>query len=140
MREWRPMTMPDRPVLLYDDGCRFCRAMAEVLLRLSRRSELAVLPWGHDQGREWLAGLEPSVRDASMHLKLPDGRLVSGNRVLEATLRHVRSLRWVAALARRSRLVRRMLGSGYGWAAKHRELLSRCVPNRRPVMREPGLR
>lgn len=134
------MTTPDRPVLLYDDGCRFCRAMAEVLLRLSRRTELAVLPWGHALGREWLREVEPEVRDASMHLKLPDGRLVSGNQVLEATLRHVRAFRWVATLARRSRLVRRSLASGYGWAARHREFLSRCVPNRRPVVREPGLR
>jgi predicted DCC family thiol-disulfide oxidoreductase YuxK len=130
---------PDRPTLLYDDGCRFCRAMAELLFRLARRRELAFLPWSTPRAEAWLCGLPAGVRDASMHLKLPDGALVSGDGVLGATLARVRGLKWLAWLGRRLPPAGRLLAWSYGLVARHRDLLSRLVPERPPVMREPGI-
>lgn len=131
---------PDRPTLLYDDGCRFCRAMAECLFHLARPRDLAFLPWSSPVARAWISGLEPAVRDASMHLKLPDGSLVSGNGVFARTLAQVRGLRWLAWLAARAPVFQGLLATVYSLAAGHREFLSRCVPYRPPVAREPELR
>jgi predicted DCC family thiol-disulfide oxidoreductase YuxK len=130
---------PDRPTLLYDDGCRFCRAMAELLLRLSRRRELAMLPWSAEMARAWLAALEPVVRDASMHLKLADGALVSGDEVFAATLAHVRGLKWLAWLARKARPADWLMAHIYRFVARHRDFFSRLVPYRPAVSREPHL-
>jgi predicted DCC family thiol-disulfide oxidoreductase YuxK len=128
---------PDRPTLLYDDGCRFCRAMAEMLFRVARRRELGFLPWSSDLAEAWLGGLEPTARDRSMHLKLPDGTLVSGNGVLGATLASVRGLKWIAWLAANVPPAGRFLAWQYGVVAGHREFFSRLVPDRPPVIRKP---
>ena len=130
---------PDRPTLLYDDGCRFCRAIAEMLCRFARRRELGFLPWSSGIAEAWLAGLAPGVLDRSMHLKLPDGRLVSGNAVLAATLAHVRGLKWVAWLDKNVPGASSFLAWQYGVLAGHRESLSRFVPDRPAVIREPRL-
>ena len=131
---------PDRPTLLYDDGCRYCRAMAEVLYRLAQRRELGFLPWSSPTAQAWLARLPPAVQDRSMHLKLPDGTLVSGGRVMAATLASVRGLKWLGWLAEKVPVAGRLLAWLYDFVARHREFLSRCVPDRPPVIREPRLR
>jgi predicted DCC family thiol-disulfide oxidoreductase YuxK len=128
---------PDRPTVLYDDGCRFCRAMAELLMRLARQENLAVLPWSSPMAMGWMAGLTPEIRDASMHLKMPDGELSSGNAVFARTLIHVRGLGWLGRLSERWRFLALVLAAGYGWAARHRAFLSKLVPYRRAVERPP---
>ena len=135
-----PTTLPDRPTLLYDDGCRFCRAMAEALFRLARREDLALLPWSSEIAQPWLQELEPGVRDASMHLKLPDGTLVSGNPVFAATLGHVRGLKWLAWSAHNVPGAAGFLAGTYGLVARNREILSKFVPYRPPVISKPELR
>jgi predicted DCC family thiol-disulfide oxidoreductase YuxK len=130
---------PDRPTLLYDDGCRFCRAMAETLYHFARSRELGFLPWSTGIAEAWLVGLAPGVRNGSMHLKLPDGTLVSGAGVLGKTLASVRGLKWIAWLAENVPGAGRLLAWQYEFVAGHREFLSRFVPDRPPVIREPGL-
>jgi predicted DCC family thiol-disulfide oxidoreductase YuxK len=131
---------PDRPTLLYDDGCRFCRAMAETLCHFARRRELGFLPWSNGIAEAWLGGLEPGARDVSMHLKLPDGTLMSGTGVLGATLASVRGLKWMAWLAENVPGAGRLLAWQYGLVAGHRGCLSRFVPDRPAVIHQPGLR
>ncbi len=131
---------PDRPTLLYDDGCRFCRAMAELLYRLARRRDLAFLPWSSAIAEAWLSGLTPKVRDRSMHLKRSDGTLISGGSAFAATLANVRGLKWIAGLAEDVPMAGALLARQYDFFAGHREFLSRCVPDRPPVVREPRLK
>jgi hypothetical protein len=114
--------------------------MAEVLLRLARAREMAVLPWSSPVAQAWLATLAPEVRDASMHLKEPEGPLVSGDVVFAKTLAHVRGLKWMAWLADELPLAASFLRWQYRVVAGHREFLSHLVPNRPPVSREPRLR
>ncbi len=114
--------------------------MAEMIYRCARRRELSILPWSSAIAGAWLAGLPPSVRDLSMHLKLPDGTLVGGDAVLIATLTHVRGLKWVAWLGRHVPWAGSFVAWQYRFVARHREAFSRLVPDRPPVMREPGVR
>jgi hypothetical protein len=113
--------------------------MAETVYHFSRRRELGLLPWSTGIAEAWLVGLEPGVVDLSMHLKLPDGTLVSGAGVLGATLASVRGLKWISWLAENVPGVERLLAWQYGLVAGHREFLSRFVPDRRPVIREPRM-
>ena len=133
------MDAPDRPVLLYDDGCRLCRASAEAVLRWDRAGRLALLPWSDPQALAWMQDLTPAGRDRSMHVRLPDGALLHSDEALVALLEALPGLRWLGALARRSGVVQRLVGGGYGLAAHNREILSRLVPNRAPVERRTGL-
>jgi hypothetical protein len=114
--------------------------MAEMLSRLARRRELAFLPWSFPDAVAWLAAIAPEVRDRSMHLKLPDGTLLSGDRVLGQTLAFVRGLKWIGWLAENVPLAGRLLARFYGLVAGRREFLSRCVPYRPAVVREPRIR
>ncbi len=111
--------------------------MAELLWRIARRRELAFLPWSSPLATAWLAGLEPQIRDASMHLKLTDGTLVSGNDVFAITLERVRGLKWVAWLGANVPGAHRLLAAIYGLVAGHREFLSKLVPYRPAVTSEP---
>ena len=132
------MDAPDRPVLLYDDGCRFCRASAEAVLRWDRAGRVALLPWSHPRAVVWMHGLTPAERDASMHIALPDGVLLHSGDAMILLFDALPGLHWLGALARRSDTLRDCVGWGYGVAARNRETLSRLVPNRPPVERHPG--
>lgn len=114
--------------------------MAELLYRLARSRELAVLPWSTPYAATWLEEITPEVRDTSMHLKLPDGSLLSGYSVLGATLANVRGLKWIAWLERRVPGFGTYLAWQYGFVVRRREFFSRAVPNRAPIRRDPIVR
>lgn len=129
--------MPHRPhpVLLYDDGCRFCRAAAALILRWDRVGGLDILPWSHPQAVVWLRPLDPALRDRSMHLRDADGRLHSLD---EAVLHALDALPGCAGLARAARRyspLRALLWRAYGLVARHRRHLSRISPDCAPVIR-----
>jgi predicted DCC family thiol-disulfide oxidoreductase YuxK len=132
--------LPDRPVLLYDHTCRFCRAMAELATRWDRRERLAFLPWSHEIAEAWIADLPPEVRDTSMHFKLRNGRLISGNGTFAILLSFLPGTRWLGRLGRRNRAVGWLLGNIYSLTARNRERLSPLVPYRELVVVEPELR
>ena len=66
----------DRPVLLYDRGCRFCRWSARVAVRLDFRQQLAILPLDDAAAAALLASLPEDERLASWRLARRDGSLV----------------------------------------------------------------
>ncbi len=132
--------IPTRPVLLYDDTCRFCRAMAELAMRWDRKERLAFLPWCHAQAAAWLADLDPAVRDRSMHMKLRNGRLLSGPHTFTALLRFLPGLRWLGRLGYRVRPVGWLIERAYLLPARNREPLSNVVPFRPLVFREPDFK
>lgn len=127
-------------MVLYDDSCRFCRAMAELAWRWDGQARLGFLPWCHPLARGWMAGLNPDVRDASMHVMLRGGRLVSGPVTFALLLSALPGVAWMGRLGLRRGVVGRVLGGAYMLAARNREVLSRVVPYRDLVVREPRLR
>ncbi len=111
--------MLDRPVLLYDGNCAFCRAWVGRIRRWDRRSRLAFLPASERFSVPDLPTLSDDDVDAAMHLVLPDGRVLSGGRAVPELLRllpgggvprllfHVPGIPWLA-------------GAGYDWVARRR--------------------
>lgn len=132
------MDASNRPVLLYDDGCRLCRAAAEAVLRWERAGRLDLRPWSDPQALAWMAQLPPAVRDGSMHVRMPDGALLRSGDAMVALLDALPGLRWLGALAHRNAAVHHLVDWGYGLVARNRETLSHLVPNRPPVARRAG--
>ena len=127
-----------RPALLYDDGCRFCRACAHGIRRWDRAGRFDILPWSDPQAAGWLRGLTPALRDRSMHLRDADGRLHSQDDALLQMLALLPGGGVVAAGARRLPCLRWALARGYDLVARNREWLSRLVPDTPPVIRRAG--
>ena len=95
-----------RPVLLYDAGCRVCRWAARVAVRFDRGERLAVLPLDDDDAAPLLATLPEEERFASWRLARRNGSLL-GYGVVRG----------------------RAPDALYGFIAGHRSLLGRIVPD-----------
>lgn len=123
-------TMPDRPLLLYDGGCRFCRWAARVVASLDRQRQLALLPF--EDAASYLAGIPDEERYSSWHLIDPDGRRFTrgqGGLVLLERLPATRLL----GRAIPGRLADRL----YDVIARHRDRLGHLVPDRPGPRRPP---
>ena len=73
---------PERPVLLYDADCRFCRWSARLVLRSDRDKRLAFLALQDDAATPLLASLSPEERLASWRLAEPGGGLTGRGEAL----------------------------------------------------------
>jgi hypothetical protein len=96
----------ERPVLLYDAGCRFCRWAARLVVRADRRERLAVLPLDDPAAASLLAPVPEAERFASWRLVRRDGSLVGHG--------------WIRG---------RLPDAAYGLVARHRGRLGRLVPD-----------
>ena len=123
------MPPPARPVLLYDDGCRFCRACACLIDRWNRAGCLRLLPWSDPQAAAWLRDLSPAQRDRSMHVRDIQGCLHSGDEAVLQLLEALPGLRGLARAARRFPPLRVLLWRSYAVVARYRRHLSRISPN-----------
>ena len=68
----------ERHIILFDEGCGFCRWSLDRLLRWDRRGRLRAVPIQSEEGDRLLADLAVADRLASWHLVTPDGRRYSG--------------------------------------------------------------
>ena len=112
----------ERPTLIYDGECGFCRKCVDLVLRRDREHRLEVVPF---QDRERVArfGIPLPALAAAMHLVLPDGRVFAGADAAPEILRLLRK-RWLAAifLVPGVRPVARRV---YAWVARQRRCLVR---------------
>lgn len=86
---------PDRPTLIYDGECGFCRQAVELVRRWDREHRLAALPF-QDQARVAGFGLPLPALAAAMHLVLPDGTVFAGADAAPQILRLLPGKRWLA--------------------------------------------
>src|SRR5438552_17927851 len=105
-----------RPVLLYDGDCRFCRFVARVLVRLDRNKRLAFVRLQDGEAPTLLPGLSDEERLSSIHL-VENGRRSSRG---EAPARPTRQLGLPAP---------KLLGRAYEPIARRRGGLGRIVPD-----------
>jgi predicted DCC family thiol-disulfide oxidoreductase YuxK len=104
----------ERPVLLYDRGCRFCRFSARVVARLDRGERLAFLPLDDPRADALLETVPADERLASWRLVRRDGS--------------VRGHAWLRG---------RLPDAAYGLIARNRRRLGRFVPDRAGPYRYP---
>jgi len=109
----------DRPLVLYDGRCSFCRDWSRRLARWDGGGRLRQVPY---QERHTVAGL-PALSDAelaeALHVVLPDGRVARGGRGVIALLPWLRGGKVLGAVARVPG-VARLADHGYRWVARRR--------------------
>jgi predicted DCC family thiol-disulfide oxidoreductase YuxK len=127
---------PRRPLLLFDGGCPFCRALARLVARLDRKERLVLLSRDDEEAAPYAARIPEHEVGESWQLIEPTGvRMMhgpAGIRVLE----YLPATRWLAWVLRGLRLtalataVNRLLG-------RIRKPLARFFPNPRLPRRWP---
>ncbi len=127
----------ERPVLLYDGDCRFCRFMARGIEALDRGRRFGYLPFADELALELLAPVPPDEREHSVHLVFPDGAIASAGDALAELARVLPMGGVLTAAAHDHRHVRGAFQWGYGLVADRRGQLSSLVPDVRGPLRRP---
>ena len=132
------MNVPDRPLIIYQDSCRFCRAAARFVARLDRGEELALLGYENPVTIPFRAEIPPADFERSWQLLMPDGRrLQSGEAGIELMRLIPRTRRLGRALA--SLRMTRLVGLVYVLVSRNRPLLGHLVRNAPGPHRPPQL-
>jgi predicted DCC family thiol-disulfide oxidoreductase YuxK len=117
--------MNERPVLLYDSGCRFCRFVARIVVRLDRHEHIAFLPIQDPQADPLLSDLTEGQRLASIHLVEPEGKRYSRGVALTRLIRHL------------GMPAPKVLGRAYDPVSRNRGKFGKHVPDGRAPRRYP---
>jgi predicted DCC family thiol-disulfide oxidoreductase YuxK len=126
----------ERPVVLYQDRCRFCRGAARLVERLDRHRRLALLPYDDPDAAQFVVFLERGRIEESWQLIKRDGtRLTHGDALIEL-LESLSVTRWLGRALRWARLT--WLATAADWViSKARPFTSRFVPDRPGPRRWP---
>ncbi|GAB4240290.1 MAG: hypothetical protein OHK0028_18370 [Deltaproteobacteria bacterium] len=117
-----------RAVVVYDADCSVCRGAAEWIRRnAADRDAFEFLPCRSEVTRERYPSIPGAACLRAMHLVLPDGTILAGERALPEILLRTRRYRWGAIFFRfpGARIVSRLL---YRAFARRRHRVSRLFP------------
>lgn len=112
----------DRPLILYDDDCGFCKWMVQWFLMWDRKDVLRTLPI--QESGPLLADMDPDERLESWHLVLPDGARSSGGAAFPPLLRMLPGGAPLAGLVAR---IPGITDRSYRWVARNRSTLSKPI-------------
>lgn len=130
--------MPDleRPLLVYDGGCRFCRASARSIAKLDRDKRLSFLPMHDERAAPFVVWVPASERFCSFHVIEPSGMAYSRGAAVIATLGLIRSTERLGRLLRVMR-ARRAVDLVYALVAANRGRVGRFVQDMPGPVRWP---
>ena len=111
--------------MLYDDECRFCRAVLAVLLAWDRRHQLRPVALQSEEAERLLPDLDPATRLESMHVVPGAGPPAAGGAALSPLLRE---LPGGGALGTLAASFPRASAAAYRTVADNRGRLSKLVP------------
>jgi predicted DCC family thiol-disulfide oxidoreductase YuxK len=116
--------------LVYDADCPVCRAAADWVRRNALDPDtFEFLPCRSAETRSRFPAIAETACLQAMHLVLPDGSILAGEKALPEILRRTRRYRWTAVLFRfpGAGILSRLL---YGTFARRRHRISRLFPPR----------
>jgi predicted DCC family thiol-disulfide oxidoreductase YuxK len=115
--------MPQSATLIFDGACGFCQGAVSWIRSRSRPGDFEFLPCQDpERARRYPAIPEEECMQA-MHLVLPDGRILAGDRAIPEILERLAGWKWIAALLKlpgTGFLARRV----YAWVARNRYTIS----------------
>jgi predicted DCC family thiol-disulfide oxidoreductase YuxK len=114
----------DHVLVLYDDGCGFCRWSASKIAAWDRHRRLRFAPIRSAEGDARLHGMDPARRDGSWHLIARDGRVTSAGAAVPLLLRE---LPGGSPLARLADVFPRAADRAYRAVARRRHALGRSL-------------
>ena len=113
-----------RAIVLYDNGCGFCRWSLRWVRAWDRRGVLQFLPIQSTTGQSLLEEVPEQRWLESWHLSYPDGSVLSAGRAIAPLLRSLPHGRY---LARFCELFPWLTDRGYTLVASHRTQLGKLV-------------
>ena len=125
-----------RPLLLYNGGCRFCRWVARVIVRIDRDRALAFLSISDDAARPFVDAIPEPDRFSGWHLLTPEGTRLTGGPGVVRLLLELRWTRWLGRISG-SRRVTHVLGHVDTAIARRKGRLGRRVPDGEAPRRFP---
>jgi predicted DCC family thiol-disulfide oxidoreductase YuxK len=127
---------PQRPLLLFDGGCPFCRASARLVARLDRGRRLAMLDRDDDAASPYVARIPAQDFQASWQLIEPTGvRLMHGPAGIRL-LEYLPATAWFGRSLRRLRLTA-LVTAANRLLGRIRKPLARFFPDQRRPRRWP---
>lgn len=108
---------PERPVVLFDGACAFCRSQLEVL-RARAGDRLDYVSF-REPGVVERYGLDPAACEEAMHVVEPDGTVHRGAAAVARAWSRSRKAPWLAGIYRLP-LAAPLLERAYAWVAKRR--------------------
>jgi predicted DCC family thiol-disulfide oxidoreductase YuxK len=118
----RAAISPPRPILVYDDGCRFCTATSFILQRWSR-GRLQLLPFSKVPGSGLLVELDQAQIESTAHLVTTKGLEYHGGAAATRALRQLPLGGMFAVLDLPG--VSLLRDTGYAFVSANRSFLSR---------------
>ena len=115
----------ERPVVLYDSDCGFCRASMALILAWDRRRRLRPLALQEPEAKRLLPGMDAEERMSSWHIAMPGGEVRSAGAAFEPMLRELPGGAPLAELAGR---FPKATERGYRWVTDRRSTLGQALP------------
>jgi predicted DCC family thiol-disulfide oxidoreductase YuxK len=119
---------PRRPLLMFDGGCPFCRALARLVERLDRRQRLALLSRDDEAAAPYAARIPAYQIQESWQLVEPTGvRMMHGPAAIRV-LGYLPATSWLAWVLRSLRLTR-FVTAFNRFLSRVRKPLAKFFPN-----------
>lgn len=115
-----------RPLLVYDGGCRFCRASARFIAKLDGAARFAMLEMHDERAAPYVCFVSDADRFKSFHVIDPDGATHSRGSGAIVTLATLRSTTLLGRALRFLRLTI-LMDILYAGVARNRTFLGRFV-------------
>lgn len=119
----------DRPCIIYDGQCAFCRRQVERIRRRDPRNQFDYLAFEDPEVNRRFAHLDITDVDAGLRLITPDQQVYAGHDAVYHIARRIRPWRplaWLYHLPGARPLFARL----YAWIARHRHRLApKCEAN-----------
>ncbi len=119
--------MADTAVLIYDDKCSLCcGCMRWLKLHAIGNDAFEFIPCQSKKRMSLLPGLNEKACLEELHMVLPDGQIVTGDKSLLEILLRLRYFRWLAVLFRIP-VIRLFSYAIYRLIANNRYVISRTI-------------
>jgi predicted DCC family thiol-disulfide oxidoreductase YuxK len=114
----------ERPAILYDADCGFCRWSTDRLLAWDRHRRLRPVALQSPEADRLLGGMDEDRKMSSWHLVTPDGRVYSAGPAVPPLMRLLPGGRPLAVLAETFPGLTQRL---YRWVADHRDRIAKVL-------------
>ena len=119
--------MADTAILIYDDRCSLCcGCMRWLKLHAIGNDAFEFIPCQSKKRMSLFPGLNEKACLEELHMVLPDGQIVIGDKSLPESLRRLRYFRWLAFLFRIP-VIRLFSYAVYRLIANNRYIISKTI-------------
>lgn len=116
-----------RIILIYDDKCSLCGAcMKWIELHAIQKGLFEFVPCRSEERKSRFPEITDDACLESLHIILPDNRILSGDKALPEIISRLKGFRWFSVLFR-TPVIKVVMHIIYQWIANNRYIISRTL-------------